>query len=90
MKTPTLIVRLVGLYLLGQGTIVLLQIQKMGAMGAGLGMQRNPALGDVQLYAIIDLFLGLTATVFAGRLARVLTFDSGPGQVSDDVFRRIR
>lgn len=77
MKTPTLIVRLVGLYLLGSGMMVLLQLQKMGAMNAGMGLRQNSVVADAQLYAAIGSFIGLAATVFAGRLARILTFDAG-------------
>ncbi len=75
MKTPTLIVRLVGLYLLGQSAITLLQIQKMHSMAAGMNMQ-NPVPGDILLYSIIALLLGLVAVIWAGPLARILTFDA--------------
>ena len=85
MKTPTLMVSLVGLYLLGHGAITLLQLQKIGTMGAGMGLQQNPVLSDVQFHAIIELFLGLGATVLAGRLALILTLDSGPDDKSADL-----
>ena len=81
MKTPTLIVRLAGLYLLGQCTLALLQAHKMQAM---VGEAQNAIFGDIQLYATIGLLIGLVATIFAGPLARILTFDSGPRGRSDD------
>ncbi len=77
MKTPTLIVRLVGLYLLAQNTVALLQVQKLREMGGGMGgmgLQQNIMVGDIQLYAIIGLLLGLAATAFAGPLARAADF----------------
>lgn len=84
MKTPTLIVRLVGLYLVAQSGIALLQVQKMGTLAAGMGMRQNPVPGDIQAYAVIGLLVGLAATAFAGPLARMLTFDSGPKGRSED------
>ena len=76
MKTPTLIVRLVGLYLIGQNTIALIQAQKMNAMG-GMGLAQQQIVGDIWIYAVVGLLIGLAATIMAGRLARVLTFDAG-------------
>ena len=77
MKTPTLIVRLVGLYLIGQNTIALIQAQKMNAMG-GMGLAQQQIVRDIWIYAVVGLTIGLAATIMAGRLARVLTFDAGP------------
>jgi hypothetical protein len=78
MKTPTLIVRLCGLYLLVQCTITLLQLQRMGAMSGGMALRQNPVTGDIQLYALAGWVSGLAAILFAGPLARILTFDSDP------------
>jgi hypothetical protein len=88
MKTPTLIVRLVGLYLLLNGVIALLQVQKMEAMQVtlpGMPVQQNGVFGDVQLYAGISVFAGLALAVFAGRLAELLTFDSSPREKAVDL-----
>lgn len=76
MKTPTLIVRLVGIYLVVQSSMTLLQVQKMKALG-GIGSAQNQIVGDIWIYAIAGLVVGLAATAFAGIIARLLTFDSG-------------
>lgn len=75
MKTPTLIVRLGGLYLLTSCSFALFQIHKVQAMVPG---QQHHMVGDFQLYAWLGLLVGLWAAIFAGRLARMLTFDSEP------------
>ena len=77
MKTPTLIVRLCGLYLLMTSAGALLQVQKMYAL-AGSGMQQNEPFIYIQIFAGIGGVAGLAATLFAGPLARLLTFDSEP------------
>ena len=84
MKTPTLIVRLIGLYLLVQSSMVLVQLLRMKEMGGGLGMTQNQVVGDIRLYAVLGLLVGLAATVFAGRLAQILTFDSATSGSSKD------
>ena len=77
MKTPTLIVRLVGLYLIVQSTIALLQAQKINAMDRSMGLTQQQIVGDISIYAIAGLLVGLAAAIFAGPLARILTFDAG-------------
>ncbi|MDP2137821.1 MAG: hypothetical protein Q8J74_08195 [Candidatus Didemnitutus sp.] len=74
MKTPTLIVRLVGLYLIAQNTSTLIQAAKINSWGIGLAQQQ--IVGDVRIYAVFVLLVGLAAVIFAGRLARILTFDA--------------
>ena len=76
MKTPTLIVRLVGLYLIVHNSIVLLQAQQINAMG-GIGLAQQQVVGDIRVYALVGLLVGLAAAIFAGLLARALTFDAG-------------
>lgn len=76
MKTPTLIVRLVGLYLVVHNTIALIQVQKISAMDRSMGLSQQHVVGDIRLYAVIGLLAGLAAARFAGRLARLLTFDA--------------
>lgn len=75
MKTPTLIVRLVGLYLVVQNTIALIQAQKIQSMD-GIGLAQQQIVGDIRIYAIAGLLAGLAAAAFAGPLARILTFDA--------------
>ncbi len=88
MKTPTLIVRLIGLYLLMTCSFALFQIQKAPAMVPGFQAKQNQMVGDFQLYAWLGLLVGLGATIFAGPLARVLTFDSEPkGKTADSTDR---
>jgi hypothetical protein len=87
VKTPTLIVRLVGLYLVTSSAIALVQIQKMESMPGMMGMPANvnPMLGSMQFFAGLGLLVGVGATWFAGPLARLLTFDSEPGKNSRDI-----
>jgi hypothetical protein len=77
MKTPTLIVRLVGLYLVAHNALALVQVQKAAAMDRSMGLAQQQIVGDIRMYAIAGLLLGLVTVIFAGRLARVLTFDAG-------------
>ena len=84
MKTPTLIVRLVGLYVLATSSIGLLQLHKVQAMAGPFGATANPMMTDISVYLWLGLIVGLGATIFAGLLARVLTFDSDPGEKSLD------
>lgn len=76
MKTPTLLIRLIGLYLLLQNTAALIQAQKLNTITRNAGLPLQVA-GNVQLYAIVGLLVGLGATLFAGAIARILTFDAG-------------
>jgi len=85
MKTPTLIVRLVGLYLLTTCSIGLLQLNKAQAMVGQFGGPQNQMIADVGLYLWLGVLGGLGATIFAGPLARLLTFDSEPGEKSPDL-----
>ncbi|MGA2445210.1 MAG: hypothetical protein ABSG50_07270 [Opitutaceae bacterium] len=84
MKTPTLIVRLVGLYLLATCPVALFQIQKVHALAGASTLQDN-LVGVFQFYAWLGLVVGLAATLFAGPLARLLTFDSEPRDKSADL-----
>ena len=76
MKTPTLIVRLIGLYMILQNTGTLIQTHKINTMGE-IGLAQQQIVGDIWIYAVVGLLIGLAATIMAGRLARVLTFDAG-------------
>ncbi|MDB6165783.1 MAG: hypothetical protein JWQ83_923, partial [Lacunisphaera sp.] len=67
MKTPTLIVRLVGLYLIVHNTVALIQAQKINAMG-GVGFAQQQIVGDIRIYAVVGLLAGLAAAIFAGPL----------------------
>jgi hypothetical protein len=88
MKTPTLIVRLTGLYLLVSNTVGLLQLHKAKAMMGTFGTPQMQLMVDMQLYLWLGLLVGLAATVFAGFLARLLTFDSEPGGGRGDYSER--
>jgi hypothetical protein len=88
MKTPTIIVRLIGLYLLANCSIALLQIHQVG----GIGMQANSIINNMQLYAIFGLVIGVATSLFAGPLARFLTFDAEAitekDEFTDKLFKR--
>jgi hypothetical protein len=85
MKTPTLIVRLIGLYLLTTCSIGLLQLNKAQAMVLQTGGSQNKMIADFGIYLWVGLLIGLGATIFAGPLARILTFDSDPSEESLDL-----
>jgi hypothetical protein len=89
MKTPTIIVRLGGLYLLTTCGVGLLQLNKTQQMVAQFGMKQNQITGDIQLYLWIGLLVGLAATAFAGPLARILTFDAEPQGPAVDLSERL-
>jgi len=82
MKTPTIIVRLIGLYLLANSIITLIQIGRMATMqqtmqgGPNPTLTQNPMLDDMRIYAWIGIIVGLVAIAIAGPLTRLLTFDS--------------
>jgi hypothetical protein len=81
MKTPTLLVRMAGLYLLGSGAMALVQSHRMQAMREtmpGATDLQVSIITDLQAYAWIGIAIGLGAVLFAGPLARLLTFDSEP------------
>jgi len=85
MKTPTLIVRLAGLYLLTTCSVGLLQLKQAQAMVGQLGGTQNQMMADFSIYLWLGVIFGLGATLFAGRLARLLTFDSDPSEKSRDL-----
>lgn len=89
MKTPTLIVRLVGIYLSIQSLIALVQISRFTALASGAPGASNDAVDQIRLLSILGLVVGLVATAFAGLLARWLTFDSEPGQRAADLSERL-
>jgi hypothetical protein len=74
MKTPTLIVRLVGLYLLCYSSMIVVQVRQAQAMAGGQNV--NGAMQSIYAFAVAGLILGGAGTLFAGPLARLLTFDS--------------
>jgi hypothetical protein len=91
MKTPTLIVRLVGLYLLAVCSQALIQIYNLGAMvpRGAMNVNQQAMIGNQQVYALVGLVAGIFATLFAGLLARILTFDSEPSQAAGDFTDRM-
>jgi hypothetical protein len=46
---------------------------------------QNQMLADFSVFLWLGVILGLGATIFAGLLARLLTFDSDPSQNSLDL-----
>jgi H+/Cl- antiporter ClcA len=88
MKTPTLIVRLAGLYLLVNCGLTLRQLHSLSALGP-VGPAQQSTLGDIQLYALLGLIVGLTGTLFAGLLARLLTFDAQPRVSQSEITGRL-
>ncbi len=74
MKICTLIVRLLGLSLVFTSGAALYQLQRAKSMMGGLG---NPFSGDIVAITVVQLIIGLVAAIFAGKLARLLTFDAG-------------
>ena len=85
MKTSTLIVRLVGLYLLVSFTVAIIELQKMTANIPSIQFGQLPVLGNFRAYSWIGIIVGLAATIFAGPLAHVLTFDSEPRERHSDL-----
>jgi hypothetical protein len=76
MKTPTLIIRLIGIYLIVTSVTTMLQLQKMKGITGGW-LPQIQITGDAWTYVIVYLVVGLAATAFAGLAARLLTFDAG-------------
>jgi hypothetical protein len=87
MKTPTLIVRLVGLYLLASCAVGIMQIGQMESLAGPVGVstQQQSVVSHMQVYCVFGLIVGLAATAFAGPLARMLTFDSEPREAASDL-----
>ena len=89
MKTPTLIIRLLGLYLLGASGMLLHQMHRANEM-AGRFAAGAAISGDVKVYGVCGLIIGVIAAVFAGPLARILTFDSEPQEKARDLTDTLR
>jgi hypothetical protein len=99
MKTPTILVRLIGIYLLTTSTITLIQIGRMTTMQQAMqpkipgipsvNIPQNPMLDDMQIYGWIGIVVGLVAVAAAGFLARLLTFDADSRGGSDDFSDRL-
>ena len=88
MKTPTLIVRLVGLFLLVNNAITLVQIRSIQSLGP-IGTTQQATIGNFQTYAILGLLSGVVGTLFAGPLARLLTFDAKPRATQTEITERL-
>ena len=86
MKTPTLIVRLIGIYLLVTGVYSLYTISQIPAIASGA------AANQIELAKYTSAFsacIGLVAARYAGWFAKVLTFDSEPKSKNDDLSERV-
>ena len=77
MTTPTLIVRLIGLYLLVYCSMNLIEISQASTQFARMGSS-IPGVGTIQTYDVLGLLVSVAAVRFAGPIARVLTFDCEP------------
>ena len=91
MKTPTIIVRLIGIYMLTTSIMALVQLGRFTTampMLPGVNVQQNQMIGDFQIYAWIGIVIGLAATTFAGFLAKLLTFDADSRVGHDDLSGR--
>ena len=77
MKTPTIIVRLIGFYLTAYGVIGLQQVHTARSMSGpgGFGAQEQ-VISNLQAYAVVGIIVGLAAIIFAAPLAKILTFDA--------------
>ena len=75
MKTPTLIVRLVGIYLLVVSILALWGLSKMGVQ-TGSYQGQIPMMTQMRMLLWAQLIAGLIGTLFAGRMALILTFDA--------------
>lgn len=63
MKTPTPIVRLVGLHLLTTCSVGLLQLNQAQAMVGKFGGTRNQMRADFSIYLWLGVIVGLGATI---------------------------
>ena len=88
MKTPTLIVRLVGLYLMVNASLTLIQLRSVESMGP-IGAAQQSTLGNIRIYAVLGLLIGIAGTLFAGPLARLLTFDAKPRMTQAEVTEKL-
>ncbi len=85
MKTPTLIVRLLGIYLCVSAIGSLIVIHKAVKIGGATVTASGGPFGEFQVFAWLFLIVGIVGVMFAGPLARVLTFDSEPREKSEDL-----
>lgn len=95
MKVCTLIVRLVGIFMLVRSIIAFIEVKSMqGAMqtnlgGAsisinGLGMV-DGQMSRMQIYIWLGILTGLLCTIFAHFVARLLTFDVADGKSVESI-----
>lgn len=88
MKTPTLIVRLIGLYLIFNGLSALWIVHKTNSLGP-ITIESNDTLATFQALAWAGLAVGLVCARYAGPIARLLTFDSEPREKTVDLSDRL-
>lgn len=90
MQVCVLIVRLIGLYLLLSNLAALLQLLRMKSH-IGAAALSSALSGDVIVIASIGALLALVATLFAGRLVLLLTFDANDSSSADrgDLIERL-
>lgn len=81
MKIITFIIRLGGLYFLYQGIFAVVQLhgrqELQAAANGGAVSQLEGVAAALYVQAWAAALVGLVAVLFAGRLARLLTFDAG-------------
>lgn len=77
MKTPTLIVRLVGFYLIVKCSLILMQVREAETAVPSFGIElAGPMLSSLHFQSAMGLLAGLLIARFSGLLARWLTFDA--------------
>lgn len=87
MKTPTLIVRLLGLFLLAKCAFTLFQIHQamVNPLSGLMNQSQYRMVAGFQFLGWLGLAIGLAAVAFAGPMARILTFDADPKEKSFDL-----
>ena len=79
MKICTLVVRLLGIYLIVTAVIAIIEARGISSTiniaGVTVGGLVEGPVNRMYAYAALGLSAGLTCTLFAARVARLLTFD---------------
>jgi len=86
MKTPILIVRLIGLYMIVKsvhGFMVLSELKRIRVQMEQMVGTSIPQASPNLLLLLLMLLVGILVAWHAGVLARLLTFDAGKGLEED-------
>lgn len=85
MKTPTLIVRLVGIYLVVKCGLSLVALSTLRSSPAVASGATSGFMSQMDFACWAGVILGACAVLQAGSLARLLTLDSEPGARKPDI-----